>query len=376
MFRQVKSGLEQLFNAPRPPIILILGLRQTGKSTLATTLVANRPHVRFNFDLLADQQTFVKPSRHDLTLFHRQHNGQIVIIDEVQKVPTATGVVKHLYDTYRMTFVLTGSSELKLRSHLGDTLTGRVHEVHLFPLSLSEINIQSGLPFDPHREFNNYDENQELLLRCLVYGSLPELQNIPFARYASYLTDYTNNLFSKDILDIAGTRKPTQIFALAKLLALQIGQLVNFNELATNTELSRETVYRYIDIFRQIGLITPAQPISTNQRQAISKKAKFYFTDLGIRNALLNAFSDFRDRPDRGQLLENTVFVGIKRSLIYHGVPHELGFFRSPHGAEIDIVKKVDSKEELLEVKVSAKPSRRLRHVTLVTLDTAQKYLY
>lgn len=378
MYRQVGEEIKHVLESAWMPIILILGARQVGKTTLAESLVPASDQVRFNFDLLEDAARFSRQGKDELALFSRRYQDKTIIIDEVQKKPEATAVIKHLYDTYKMRFILTGSSEVKIRRGLGDSLAGRIHEVHLYPLTLSEINIQSGLSFKTVNEYNSYDQNQQNLLRALVYGSLPQIQNIEPAEYETYLTDYVNTVLSKDILELGHTRKTTQVYTLAKHLALQIGQLVNFNELAKNTELSRVTVAGLIDTFEQMGLVVRAKPISTNERESISKATKIYFVDLGVRNALIGNFSAFNGRLDAGQLLENAVFMGIKRQLEYGGNRgrYELGFFRSPHGAEVDIVKKVGGKEELLEVKLS-RPTRKLnKGVELVTLETAQKYLY
>jgi predicted AAA+ superfamily ATPase len=307
-------------------------------------------------------------------LFSEKYKDRIIIIDEIQKSPEATSIIKHLYDNLSMKFILTGSSEIKIRKNLGDSLAGRVHEVKLYPLSIREINLQSNMNWNNNSEFVNYEENQKILLRTLIYGSLPNLQNIDFKDYETYLNDYTNILISKDVLELEGTRKSTKIYFLAKLLALQIGQLVNFNELALNTELSRETVYRYIDTFEQMGIIIRAKPISTNERESISKATKIYFTDLGVRNSLIGNFNLLNQRLDKGQILENAVFVGIKRQDEYNNINSSLGFFRSISGSEIDIVRKNKNQENLYEVKVGSNRSRK--NVDIINVENAQKYLY
>jgi len=377
MYRELQSCLKLLLNQPKSPIILILGMRQSGKTTLAKNLVENRKHIIFNFDLSSDRLEFVNQTRYDLSLFHKKYNDSIIIIDEVQKEPEATSIIKHLYDNFNMKFILTGSSEVRIRKGMGDSLAGRIHEVKLYPLSLKEIAIQSKLKWEENLEFSNYDQNQENLFKTLLYGSLPNLLNIKLDKYEEYLNDYTNVVFSKDVLEVAGTRKGTQVYLLAKLLALQIGQLVNFNELAVNTEMSRESVYRYIDIFEQMGLIVKAKPISTNKRESISKATKIYFVDLGVRNSLIGNFENFSNRVDKGQLLENAVFIGIKRKLDYQGNNSLLGFFRSEYGSEIDIVLKKGKSEKLYEIKTGKqKIMKRKSGVQLITLDTAQKFLY
>lgn len=351
-------------------------MRQVGKTTLSKNLVNGKKFVRFNFDLRSDILDFTNQGRHDLDLFAKKYRDNIVIIDEIQKSPEATSIIKHLYDSYGLKFILTGSSEVKIKKGIGDSLAGRVHIVRLYPLSLKEINLQNNLIWDDKNEFNNFDFNQSKLLRNLIYGSLPNLENIDISQYETYLNDYTNLIFSKDVLEIAGTRKPTQVYLLAKLLALQTGQLVNFNELANNCEMSRVMVYSYVDIFEQMGLIIPAKPISTNERESISKATKIYFTDLGVRNSLIGNFENFNNRIDKGQLLENAIFVGLKRKLDYGKKQYELGFFRSVYGSEIDIVLRTKDEEKLYEVKTGIKNKRKKKNVEIITLDTAQKFIY
>ena len=370
MFRQVQADIKQILASEWGPIILILGARQTGKTTLARSLADPINSIRFDFDLPDDIHKFTQMDRQGLYLFAHANAGKYILIDEVQKYPPATGIIKYLYDNFKeqkLKFILTGSSEIKIRQGLGDTLTGRVYEVKLYPLSLSEIQIQSGLVGNV--------QNEELELRkYLIYGSLPASQNLPLAQYPNFLREYIGNVFSKDILELGKIRKSTQVFLLAKLLAGQIGQLVNFNELATNTQLSRETVMRFVDIFEQLGLTYRAAPISTNERESISKATKIYFVDLGIRNALINNFDDFNIRPDRGQILENVVFMGLKRQLDYKRDPHQLGFFRSASGSEIDIVKKVNDTQELFEIKSSAR-KKKTANIIYITSENAISYL-
>lgn len=369
MFRLLEKPLKKQLFSKKAPILLILGMRQAGKTTLALNLAKKYGRfVRFNFDLLSDINEFTSQDRHSLALFAERYKGGLIIVDEVQKAPAATSIIKHLYDNFQLKFILTGSSEIKLRKGLGDSLAGRVHEVRLYPLTLEEIRIQKN-------EQETYDTNQKNLLNYLIYGSLPNLLNIPPERYRDYLSDYINTIISKDVLEIAGTRKSAQVFLLAKLLALQIGQLVNFNELAINCEFSRETVYRYIDIFEQMGLIIKAKPISTNEREAIGKATKIYFSDLGVRNSLVDNFQDFNLRTDKGQVLENAVFVGLKKSNDYQKLGRQIGFFRSKSGKEIDIVEKGKGLENLYEIKAAYKGNLKKKNIQIVTLETAQNYI-
>lgn len=374
MYREITRQIKETLEQNRSPIILVLGLRQTGKSTLVTNLLSNMPHQRFSFDLATDQKEFLDQNRHSLADFAKRYRNTVVFIDEVQKNPEATNIIKHLYDMYQMKFILTGSSELKITRQIGDSLAGRIRQFRLYPLTLREIAIQQGeirekdqLPFD---------HAHELLQRYLIYGSLPQLENIAPSQYAQYLTDLVESLLSKDLLEITHITKSVKVYSLVKLLAQQVGQLVNVNELSLLTELSRGSIYHYLDIFEQLNLITRAYPRSTNNRRAISAKCKIYFTDNGLRNALINDFSPLQNRLDGGNILENAVYVGFKRHLDYTlARRYELGFFRSLSGSELDIVMKTEQKERLYEVKLSPKYMNKKGVVTYITMQNAWEYL-
>ena len=275
----------------------------------------------FSFDLSSDRKEFLDQNRHSLATFATRYKDTVIFIDEVQKCPESTNIIDQ-----------------------DGTLS--------------------------------YDEAQKLLQTNLIYGSLPNLENISSTDYPQYLSDFIEILLSKDILEIAHVTKSTRVFALAKLLALQIGQLVNVNKLAMLTELSRNSVYHYLDIFEQLNLIFRAYPLSTNNRRSISAKCKVYFTDIGLRNALIGNFSPLNSRFDGGSLLENVVFMGMKRHLDYTlSHQYELGFFRSINGSELDMIVKTDGKEQLYEIKTSPKYMNKKGIVTYITMQDAWEYL-
>ncbi|MDO8592506.1 MAG: ATP-binding protein [bacterium] len=351
---------------------MIIGLRQTGKTTLAKEICSRFSYQQFNFDLASDRAEFFEQTRHSLSAFAERYRGQLLFIDEVQKLPESTSIIKHLHDQYGFRFLLTGSSALKLRRAAGDTLAGRVRIWHLYPLSFTELLIQRdelamGAPVPPER-------GRALLEQALVYGALPRLINLPPAEQAPYLRDFMDTILVQDALEISALRKSTKLVALARYLALQIGQLVNVNELAQLTELSRASVYHYMEVLEQLSLIVRLRPISVSGRTAISVKEKVYFTDLGLRNALVNNFEPLNVRLDRGQLLENAACLGLKRQLDYNRATYELGFFRSPAGSEIDLVLKQGKREELFEVK-TRRTWRPPVGVTAITPDNAWEYL-
>jgi uncharacterized protein len=354
------------------PIVLLLGLRQTGKSTLAKRVCEGKKYKLFNFDLQSDREEFMNYNQHSLVEMARRYQDQILIIDEVQKLPESTGVIKHLYDNYKMKFVLTGSSEIQIKKNLADSMAGRVKTFRVYPLTIGEQLVQRGI--NKVEEKANYDEGMAELQRYLVYGSLPKMMDLKPGEEDGYLEELIDLLLSKDVLDVVETKSSIKVRSLAKFLAMQIGQLVSVGELAMLTELSRPTVYNYLDIFEQMNLICRAYPMSSNNREAIGSKFKVYFVDLGLRNALLNDFSMINQRLDAGLLLENAVYLGIRRKGDYEGKVREQGFFRSDKGTEVDIVLKDDGKEELFEVKKSGNV-RKKTGIKYVTMENGWEFL-
>ncbi|MEK9130272.1 MAG: ATP-binding protein [Patescibacteria group bacterium] len=372
MYREIAQQIKKIIKKPGSRIILLLGLRQTGKTTLVKTICEKEKHQIFNFDIISDRKEFTQNDRYSLADFYERFKNKIIVIDEIQKMSEATQTIKYLYDQYKMKFILTGSSELKIKQNFGDSLAGRLRIFRLYPLSIKEILVQEKKIKE--NKTPDYELSQSKLQKYLIYGSLPAIENMDFEEYPLFLRDFTETLLSKDILEISGIKKSTKIYLLLKFLAMQVGQLVNVNELSSLTEISRPSIYNYLDILEKMNIIIYARPISTNERRAISEKFKIYFTDLGIRNFLINNFESFNIRIDRGALLENATYVGIKRKLDYEGKIYKMGFFRSKTGSEIDIVIKVADKEYLYEVKSAKKFLLKKGNVEYITLENIWKY--
>ena len=135
------------------------------------------------------------------------------------------------------------------------------------------------------------------------------------------------------------------------LLAHQAGNEVSVNELATQLQMGRPTVDRYLDLLEQTFVIFRLPAFSTNPRKEISKSHKVFFWDTGIRNALLNAFAADEFRPDIGSVWENWVIAEIAKSNALMGSPWELFFWRSRTQAEVDLVVKSETGLRAFEIK-------------------------
>jgi hypothetical protein len=236
-------------------------------------------------------------------------------------------------------FIITGSSSLTIADKTQEALTGRKWEYYLYPISSAELMEHQGvLPF------------LQLLPQYLVYGMYPEVvTNILDAKET--LTNLASSYLYKDVLALVGLKRPQLLEKILKALALQVGNEVSLNELATLVSADVKTVDNYIYLLEQVFVVFRLGTISRNERNEISTKKKIYFYDNGIRNALLGNFAPLPTRQDIGALWENFLITERKKLLHYNGFHGRTYFWRNKTGAEVDYVEEIDGKIYAFEFK-------------------------
>ena len=320
--RTLLSVLEQKMF--RGKTIIIMGARQTGKTTLIKQLTQGRNDVLWlNADINA-----VRQQLDNLTIAKWNNiigKNKIVVIDEAQRIEDigikAKLVVDNLTD---IQLIITGSSSFELANKVNEPLTGRKWEYQLFPLSFGELREHHGL----------MDELQALPIR-LVYGSYPEVVNNQ-ADAKEILAMLTDSYLYKDVLEWERIKKPDKIVKLLQALAYQIGNLVSFNELGQLVGLDNETVEKYIVLLEQARVVFRLGSFSRNLRNELKFSRKIYFYDNGIRNALINNFTDIELRPDNGALWENWIISEFMKKNCYTSNYVSSYFWRTTDQKEVD----------------------------------------
>lgn len=342
-FREISEDLKNKLSFNK--IIVLLGPRQVGKTTLIKSIIPENQLLEFNFDLIEDRRIFTDSSKisvQHLISTMRNQSKTILFVDEIQKEPTAFDTVKYIFDNYKdIKIILSGSTALELQKGVFETLAGRAVFLKLLGLSPEEIYHQLNGFQEKHEDFK--DElllrgSKEILERSATYGTYPSVyfSDNPL----SELESLANNISLRD-LEILGKNRE-KFFHLVKLLALQIGSLISLEELSSLTELSKVTVYEYIDKLEQLFIIYRAEPLDLSKRKSISRGFKVYFWDLGLRNYFANDFMEFSQNPNNGCLFENFVINNFKKKNLYKNLKQEIGFFRNANQSEIDIVVKSD----------------------------------
>lgn len=336
--RQIEDNLYN--DCFKGKIIVILGARQVGKSTLIKMLVEpQKENVLWLDGEEADVQLLLQNSNSE-RLMQIAGNHKIIVIDEAQKINAIGSILKLFADYLKdIQVIASGSSAFELRNSLNEPLTRRKFEHHLFPISFKEMVSHTNL----------LQEMRQLPQR-LLYGYYPEIvTNVGSEqRLLKFLSE---SYLYKDVFLFGGIKKPEKILELLKLLARQIGSEVNYNELSRILKIDNQTVENYIHILEQAFVIYKLNAFHTNQRNELKKSKKIYFNDLGIRNALINDFRPVELRNDAGNLFENFVINEMRKQNEYGQVYANFYFWRSTDQKEIDLVIEKDNFLHTYEIK-------------------------
>lgn len=349
-------------NLDNQKIIILLGARQVGKTTLIKKTLQSEKTVFLNFDVEVDKQRFLAASKlqpSEAGNFFQQPD--FLVIDEVQRLPEAPRIIKGWYDSgLDIKLILLGSSSFDIQNKMVESLAGRNIKIILPPLLFTEIiakqNWNTG-KFDQAFLLENfYPQIKTLLLQSIIYGNYPEA--VTTADKPALLINLINDYLFKDVMQIGLIKTPDLIRKLLMLLAHQLGSEVSVSELASALGMSRVTVERYLFLLEQSYVIFRLPAFSTNPRKEIIKNHKIYFWDTGVRNALLNDFNFSEMRGDIGALWENWVISEIAKHNALNGFRKNLYFWRTRSGSEVDLVVKKDEKLKAYEIKWTGKKYR------------------
>jgi predicted AAA+ superfamily ATPase len=343
--RTLQSVIEQKFFKGK--VIIVLGPRQVGKTTLMEQISANlssegKPILSLNCDEPYDRELLTNVNSADLSMM--LGGAKTVIIDEAQRVSNIGLTIKLLVDKFKeKQIVVTGSSSLELANKMNEPLTGRKFEYILLPVSTQEIIVNNGML-----------EAARLFESRLIYGSYPDIL-YKKEDVKELLIELTNNYLFKDIFAMQDVRRPEILEKLLVALALQIGNEVSFNEISQVLQTDVKTVERYINLLEQCFVIFRLSGLNRNLRSELKKGKKFYFYDNGIRNALLQNFSPLNLRQDVGALWENFFVSERKKYNMYNRRFVNSYFWRTQQQQEIDLIEEIDGNFYAFEIKWSEK---------------------
>lgn len=316
-------------------VLVIFGPRQVGKTTLVQDFL-NETSLKFKLetgDNIKIQTLFASQDLEKILAYANPY--ELIVIDEAQKIPTVGTGLKMIVDHLpNIKVIVTGSSSFDLAGQVGEPLTGRKKTLTLFPLSQLELK----------NEFGSYELEQKLE-DYLIYGSYPEIITAKtHEEKRDKIEEISHSYLLKDILELERVKSSKILLDLLRLIAFQIGKEVSLSELGTQLGIDHKTVARYLDIFEKSFILFNVRGFSRNLRKEVSKSSRFYFYDLGVRNALIANFNEIALRNDAGELWENFIFMERLKKRSYENIFANVYFWRTWDQKEIDIVEERDGK--------------------------------
>jgi predicted AAA+ superfamily ATPase len=329
----------------------LFGARGTGKTTLLNELFPASEALRID---LLDPSVFgqlqANPSLLQPMIEPAKQRAQVIIIDEIQKVPALLDFVHLLIERDKIVFGLTGSSARKLRRGAANLLAGRAFVYKLFPLLADELR-------------QNFD-----LSNALEWGTLPAIWNTSDRQTRSlYLQSYAETYLREEIVAEQIIRNLPPFRRFLQVAAQMSGKLINYAKVAADCSTDPSNVKNYFQILDDTLLGFFLEPFHESVRKRQTKSSKFYFIDTGISRAL----SGLLDVPPRsgtsqfGDLFEAFVITQIRTTLEYSLTQYQLSYLRTKDDAEVDLIIERGGRPRIL---VEVKSSTNVRPEDLSTL--------
>lgn len=326
------------------PVVAITGPRQSGKTTLAKAVFPQKQYIS-----LDDKNLRELAASNPGDFLNAFPNG--VIIDEAQKVPELFDAIKLAVDSNKYEpgkYILTGSSQFRLKANISDSLAGRIGMIKLLPFSIEELDRAGQLSPDV------YD---------LVFnGSYPPLYDKEkhFIRddwFENYIDTYLD-------LDVKDQINPSNVSAFRKLIQLcaaRSGQLINYEDLSRSIGVSAVTIKSWLSILEASFIIHFLEPDSNNLGKSVVKTPKLFFVDSGLMCYLLRLDSKEELLLDehKGAAVETMAVSELLKKRFNEGKKSNLTFYRDKNGFEVDAI--ADWKHTFaIEVKSNSSTEKKL----------------
>ncbi len=305
------------------PVVAITGPRQSGKTTLAKMAFPEKRYVSF------DDKNMRELAKSNPGDFLRAFPDG-AIIDEAQKVPDMFDAIKLIVDNGGYSpgkFILTGSSQFRLKENISDSLAGRIGLIKLLPFSIDELKEEGILSDDAYDYVFN--------------GFYPPL----YDSSKHYLRDdwFENYIDTYMDLDIKDQINPSNVNAFRKLIQLcaaRSGQMVNYNGLSSGLGVSAVTIKSWLSILEASYIIHFLEPDSNNLGKSVVKTPKLYFVDSGLMCYLLRIDSKEELMLDdhKGAAVETMAVSELLKKRFNSGKKSNLTFFRDKNGFEVDTI--------------------------------------
>jgi predicted AAA+ superfamily ATPase len=342
------------------PVVLVIGARQVGKTTLARQAMDINQGVRY---VTLDDEGFLSAARADPAGF-LAGLGRCAIIDEIQHAPELFPAIKASVDRDRAPgrFLLTGSANVLVLPRLSESLAGRMEILTLWPLAQAEIEGGAsdfvdrlfGETMDLGREYEPI--TRDALLGRILAGGYPEpLGRASQARRRAWFNSYLTTILQRDVRNLSNIEGLTQMPRLMSLLAARMASLLNSADISRGIGVPYTTLNRYMSLLEATFLLRLLPAWTANLNVRLTKSPKVMINDTGLAASLLGLdLSRLQSESVLlGQLLENFVTMEVMKLAGVSVVQPQLFHYRTTAGAEVDLLLE-DAAGRLVGIEVKA----------------------
>ncbi len=332
-------------------IIAVVGPRQSGKTTLLKKIFGDLKNAVFlDFEDRETLELFNQDIKSFIELYVKNHD--YIFIDEFQYAKDGGKQLKYIYDSHKIKIIVSGSSVSGLSINSIKYLVGRIFVFPLYPISFEEF-----LNFNEPILYKNI-YLKGALSKPIIGKILPYFHE--FCLYGGYprvviaedkkeketvLRNIYNTYFLKEIREILNLPEDYKLSRLIHAFALQIGNIINYNELSGITGFKYADLLKHINVLEKTFICLTSKPFYTNKRTELVKAPKIFFLDNGFRNIVIKNFQSIENRQDKGSLYENFVASELAKS------GFDVRYWRSKSKAEVDFVVEKKSKTIPTEIK-------------------------
>ncbi|MCM8831836.1 MAG: ATP-binding protein [Candidatus Omnitrophica bacterium] len=351
-----------LKNLDKKSISIILGPRQSGKTTLLKKIFNDVQYRKFylDLDIFENRKVFTSYSE---VITYLKFNGYeekekfVLFLDEFHTVKGIDKILKNLYDHHpNLKIFATGSSSLEIVKSISESLAGRKNIFHLYPLNFEEFIFfkDEDLAVKLSKASHNLpqiikEKLEQYVKEFCIFGGYPA---VVLAKNLDEKKEILKSIFDlfikKDLIEFLNIKNPYSALDILKFLAFNVGKIINYSEICTVNHIDINTLKRYLNILNETFITAFILPFYTNKNKEIVKAPKVYFYDMGTRNYFLKDFTDFNSRVDNSFLIENYIFSElIKKSDFLT----QIKFWRDKNGREVDFIIERENQIEAYEVK-------------------------
>lgn len=330
IYREITQELKKL--SKEYPVTLLLGPRQSGKTTLIKKVFSNYTYV--NLEDLETQEFALNDPNAFLSQFK---NG--LIIDEVQRAPKLLSQIQVIVDKSKKNgqFILTASQNFLLLEEVSQSLAGRVAILELPPLSLSEISSLSKL--------------ETIDIWDLAFkGFYPRLYDHKMDTSA-YYSNYIKTYIERDVRLIKNISNLHSFKKFLRLVAGRCGQILNYSSLANDAGIDQKTAKNWISILEASFIIFLLKPYYKNFNKRLIKMPKIYFYDTGLLCSLLNVNKkeDLNNHYLKGSIFESLIISDVLKNRL---IKSNIYYFRDKTGNEVDLL--LDFSKGLIPIEIKS----------------------